>query len=82
MIKIFFFSSSFLLYFSTSRQASWLKTKAEIEEIALVEKEYNNLKQRADELEAQLNHEREQNVALKQGRSTKMQETASEKTTL
>ena len=85
MIKIFlsfFLSSSFLLYFSTFWQASWLKTKAEIEEIALVEKEYNNLKQRADELEVQLNHEREQNAALMQGRSTKMQETASEKTTL
>ncbi|KAJ8434931.1 hypothetical protein Cgig2_029777 [Carnegiea gigantea] len=58
------------------------KTKAEIEEIALVEKEHNNLKQRADELEVQLNHEREQNAALMQGRSTKMQETTSEKTTL
>jgi len=59
-----------------------LKTKAEIEEIALVEKEYNNLKQRADELEAQLNQEREQNAALVQGRSTKTQETSSQKTTL
>ncbi|KAJ8438057.1 hypothetical protein Cgig2_003593 [Carnegiea gigantea] len=57
------------------------KTKAEIKEIALVVKEYNNLKQRADELEVQLNHEREQNAALMQGRSTKMQETVCEKTT-
>ncbi|KAJ8434611.1 hypothetical protein Cgig2_025037 [Carnegiea gigantea] len=59
-----------------------IKTKAEIREIVLVEKEYNNLKQRADELEVQLNYEHEQNTALMQGRSTKMQETASEKTTL
>ncbi|KAJ8429952.1 hypothetical protein Cgig2_015682 [Carnegiea gigantea] len=47
-----------------ARKDPTTKTKAEIEEITLVEKEYNTLKQRADELEVQLNHEREQNATL------------------
>ncbi|KAK9743408.1 hypothetical protein RND81_03G237000 [Saponaria officinalis] len=56
------------------------KTKNEIQEIALAEENFNNLKQRFDDLGEELNHQREHNAALMHDRISKIHDSSNQRT--
>ncbi|KAL9234688.1 hypothetical protein vseg_009527 [Gypsophila vaccaria] len=58
------------------------KTKNELQEIALAEENFNNLKQRFDDLGAELNHQREHNAALMHNRISNIQDSSGQRTLL
>ncbi|KAL9229141.1 hypothetical protein vseg_004640 [Gypsophila vaccaria] len=53
------------------------KAKNDLKEIAIAEENFNNLKQRFDDLGAQLSHQHEQNAALLHNRLTEIEEASS-----
>ncbi|KAK9758270.1 hypothetical protein RND81_01G219600 [Saponaria officinalis] len=57
------------------------KTKNDLRQIAIAEENFNNLKQRFDDLGAQLSHQHEHNAALLHDRLTEIEDTSSHLTT-
>ncbi|KAH9623569.1 hypothetical protein KSS87_013173, partial [Heliosperma pusillum] len=58
------------------------KTKIDLQEIAIAEENFNNLKQRFDDLGSEISRQREYNAALLQDRDIEIQDAASRRTML